>query len=104
MKNKILVIGLVCMFLLSLSINVEKTTANPGSITFDFDLYEGYNLVTIPVDNVYTASTLADNITGFNIVSCWDTDLQQYEDYIEGFSGSEHDFQIVDGRIKWCYS
>jgi len=69
MKNKILVIGLVCMFLLSLSINVEKTTANPGSITFDFDLYEGYNLVTIPVDNVYTASTLADNITGFNIVS-----------------------------------
>ena len=98
MKNKILVIGLVCIFLFSLSINVEKTIANPGSTTFDFDLYAGYNLITIPVENNYTASSLADNITGFNIVSRWDTDLQQYEDYIEGFSGSEHDFQIVDGE------
>jgi len=64
--------------------------------SFTFDLIEGFNLITIPVENNFMASTLAENITGCEMISRWDSILQTYKSYIVGGPPS-FDFPIEDG-------
>jgi hypothetical protein len=98
MKNKILAIGMIFMFLLSFIVCIDNSIANPNSITFDFNLYSGWNLITIPVENVFTASTLVASIDGINIVSRWNSELQRLESYIENISNPMNDFDIINGK------
>jgi len=66
---------------------------NPSNIS----LLTGWNLITVPVNNTWNASNLAENITGCQTITCWDPGNQTYHSYIkdgpEGF-----DFSIDDGK------
>jgi PKD repeat protein len=58
-------------------------------------LYTGWNLITIPIDNAWVASTLAENISGCQMVSWFDAGNQTYKTHIVGVPG--YDFDIEDG-------
>ena len=64
-----------------------------------FDLYSGWNLITIPVENNYTASSLALLIPECDMIAWWDAASGQYVTYIVGVTppGSQWDFSIEDG-------
>jgi hypothetical protein len=56
----------------------------------------GWNMITIPFRNNWSASDLADNITGCSSISRWDATNQTYKTYIvEG--PPTFDFPIIDG-------
>lgn len=56
----------------------------------------GWNLITIPFCNEWYASTLAENISGCEMISWFDAENQTYRSYIVGSSG--YDFKIMNGR------
>ena len=68
------------------------------SMTFNYTflLYGGWNLITIPVENNFTAKTLMENISGCQIVCCWDSIDQEYECFTI-HSPSGYDFPIENG-------
>ncbi|MCD6223088.1 MAG: VCBS repeat-containing protein, partial [Thermoplasmata archaeon] len=53
-------------------INVPLYISLLKEITFNFTLFSGWNLITIPVENNLTAKSLIENITGCNVVYAWD--------------------------------
>jgi len=57
----------------------------------------GWNLFTVPIQNNWKASTLAENITGCQIVSYFDAQIQTYNSYIVGVSPPSADFAIENG-------
>ena len=59
-------------------------------------LYRDYNLITIPVENDFMASTLAEEIQGCISISRFDVEEQTYKTYIVGGPGG-FDFPIEDG-------
>jgi hypothetical protein len=65
--------------------------SNYTSLTFK----PGWNLITIPIDNNWMASSLAGNITGCQMISWFDSQNQTYRTYILGIP--ESDFDIKDG-------
>ena len=65
-------------------------------ISVDIPLYLGWNLITIPVENDYTAKSLIENISGCQIVCCWDSIDQEYECFTI-HSPSGYDFPIENG-------
>jgi len=62
---------------------------------FEMPLSTGWNLITIPVENDWMASDLANNVTGCLSVNKWDAVNQSYRGYIVGIPA--FDFPIVDG-------
>jgi PKD repeat protein len=66
-----------------------------GFINADISLISGWNLITVPVTNNLMASSLAENITGCQMVSWFDGENQTYKTYIVGVPG--YDFVIKDG-------
>jgi len=62
-----------------------------------FHLDTGWNLITIPIENNYTAKTLSENITGCELVSWFDSSNQTYRSYIVG-GPPGFNFQIKDGH------
>jgi len=70
------------------------------SIESNFKIYikllAGWNLITIPVQNNFYASTLAENITGCLMISYWNTTIQSYRSYVVGGPPS-FDFPIENG-------
>jgi agmatine/peptidylarginine deiminase len=64
------------------------------SVDVGFDV--GWNLMTVPIENSWDASDLADNITDSLSVSKWDSVNQTYQTYIVG-GPPVFDFPIVDG-------
>jgi hypothetical protein len=71
-------------------------TTESDTITVDIELFEGWNLITVPVENNWWASTLAENITGCELVSKFDAKNQSYYSYIVG-GPPQFDFPIEDG-------
>ena len=65
-------------------------------VEVDFQLDAGWNLITIPVVNNYTAKTLSANITGCELISWFDSVNQTYRSYIVG-GPPGFNFQIKDG-------
>jgi len=61
------------------------------------DVDAGWNMITVPMNNSYTASTLAADIVGCSIVSRFDAEIQTYSSFIVGISPPSADFNIVDG-------
>jgi len=66
------------------------------TVSVDISLSVGWNLVTVPVENVMMASGLAENITGSIMISRFDSVNQTYKTYIVG-GPPGFDFPIVDG-------
>ena len=65
-------------------------------ISVDIPLTTGWNLITVPVENGYTAMTLSENITGCVSINRWDAVEQTYKPYIVG-GPPGLDFPIEDG-------
>jgi len=61
------------------------------------DVDAGWNMITVPIENSYNASSLAAVIEGCSIVSRFDAELQTYNSYIVGVSPPSADFTIVNG-------
>jgi len=61
------------------------------------DSGSGWNMITIPVENTYTANSLALQIEGCKIVSRFNANLQSYESFIVGVSPPSADFTIDNG-------
>ena len=61
---------------------------------FEINLSAGWNLVTLPIENNYTASTLLNDIEGCSIILKWNASLQDFDLYAPG---SPNDFEIEDG-------
>ena len=77
----------------------EDTATVIGSepeLTYNLSLHSGWNLITIPVENTYTAMTLSENITECVMISRFDAVNQTYKTYIVGGPPS-FDFPILDG-------
>jgi len=76
------------------------TEPEESTIEVDIDLCVGWNLITIPIQNNWWASDLANNITGCVYVSLFNSDTQMFETYT-GHPSS--DFQIEDGLGYFVY-
>jgi hypothetical protein len=63
---------------------------------FEYNLGTGWNLITIPAQNNWWASDIADNLTGCTSISRWDAVNQTYRTYIVG-GPPTFDFKIIDG-------
>jgi len=64
-------------------------------IYIELDLMDGWNLITIPANNTWMASTLAVNITGCEMISWFDAENQTYKTHIVGVP--LYDFEIHGG-------
>ncbi|HEC76001.1 MAG TPA: hypothetical protein ENI33_01935, partial [Thermoplasmatales archaeon] len=73
---------------------IEATAYVPLQ-TFAFELKEGWNLITLPCENSYNASSLYGDINGCSIVLKWNASIQDFELYVPG---SPYDFAIEDGH------
>ncbi|HEC76711.1 MAG TPA: PKD domain-containing protein [Thermoplasmatales archaeon] len=61
---------------------------------FTFYLFQGWNLITIPVENNYTASSLLADIPGCTIILKWNASVADFDLYAPGVP---NDFPIEDG-------
>ena len=68
----------------------------PEEIQHTFTFHQGWNLITIPVENNFTAKSLIENITGCQIVCCWDSIDQEYKCFTI-HSPDSYDFPIENG-------
>jgi len=75
---------------------VKSVNISTGAINVDISLFTGWNLITIPAENDYWASNLAENITGSIMISRFDAINQTYRTYIVG-GPPGFDFPIQDG-------
>lgn len=73
----------------SATVFVEETSV------INISLYTGWNVVTIPVENSYTASSLYADIPGCNIILIWNTSIQNFDVYVPG---SPYDYPIENGK------
>jgi hypothetical protein len=62
---------------------------------FTISLYNGWNLITLPLETTWTAESLGKNISGCNLVLRFNACTQSFETYVVG-SGYD-DFSIVEG-------
>ena len=61
-------------------------------------LFNPWNLITVPINNTYTASSLGAAIDGCMVITRWDAEKQRYHDYIVGINTPGNpDFDIEDG-------
>jgi len=72
------------------------TTLNVSGTSYSLSFVSGWNLITVPMSNLFYASSLAENISGCQMVSWFDSVNQTYKTYIVGGPPS-FDFPIVDG-------
>jgi hypothetical protein len=73
------------------------------TVNHSFELYEGWNLITIPVENEYTASSLGENISNCEIVAYNDALNQSFQSFLIGISPPSSDFAIEDGVGYFVY-
>jgi len=66
-----------------------------ANITHTFHLHQGWNLITIPVQNNFTAETLGQNISYCDAIVKWDVVSQDYITHPVGTAIA--DFDIEDG-------
>ncbi|HEC75991.1 MAG TPA: PKD domain-containing protein [Thermoplasmatales archaeon] len=66
-----------------------------SQITVSLMLYQGWNLITLPVENDYNASSLLNDIEGCSIILGWNASAGDFELYAPGVP---NDFAIEDGH------
>ena len=70
-------------------------------IEHTFMLYQGWNMITIPVENDYTAQTLGESIPSCSVITRFDPVSQTFFSYVVG---SNYDnFDIEDGCGYYVY-
>jgi outer membrane protein assembly factor BamB len=74
---------------------VEIYVITIDMIFVGLNLKNNWNLITIPIENDWKASTLAENISGCQMISWFDAQNQTYKTHIVGVPG--YDFDIEDG-------
>ena len=74
----------------------KNVTVQQLELSISILLQPGWNLITIPVQNNYTAKTLAENISDCIMISRFDAENQTYKSYIVG-GPPGFDFSIQDG-------
>ncbi len=67
-----------------------------------FSFSPGWNLVTVPVENDYSASSLGQAITGCEIVAYWNASAGMFESYVVGVTPGDG-FAIEDGVGYFVY-
>ena len=72
-----------------------------NSSLYSMMLYKGWNLVTVPFGNDWTAETLGENITGCNTVTIFNANTQTFLTHVVGVP--HDDFPIVDGVGYFVY-
>jgi len=82
----------------------KSVTITVGYISFTLDLVQGWNLITMSVENssIINASDLVGIILGLELVSRFDPVTQMYKTYIVG-GPSSFDFSIEDGTGYFVY-
>ena len=70
---------------------------NIDSDLFTFNLYQGWNLITIPSNIIFTAKSLGNQINGCKIVSKFDAQNQIWTSYLLDISPDYYNFQIEKG-------
>jgi hypothetical protein len=65
------------------------------------NLCKGWNLITIPRDNMWTAETLGQNISGCTVVCRFDGNSQSFTTHVVGIP--YNDFPILDGLGYFVY-
>ena len=75
-----------------------KTLVVKG-VSFNVSLAHGWNLITVPLGNNYTASSLAALIDDCSMIAWWNAATDTYTTFIVGVTppGSPWDFAINDG-------
>ncbi|RLF33015.1 MAG: hypothetical protein DRN07_03655 [Thermoplasmata archaeon] len=78
---------------------VIKVNVVEPTVSLNYTLYSGWNLITIPAENNYTASDLAALIPGCEMIAWWNAASGTYKTFIVGVTppGSPYDFDIADG-------
>ena len=72
-----------------------------NSTQFSMTLYQGWNLITIPVENTWTAETLGQHVTDCTIVTMFNSSTHTF---VSHTVGTPHDdFPIMDGRGYFVY-
>ncbi len=73
----------------------------PSAATISLDLYMGWNMVTVPLGNHWTAETLGQNISGCTTVCWFNASSQTYVTHVMGIPYNE--FPIQDGVGYFVY-
>jgi|GEM_PF-3692447 len=87
---------------------VESNWSSPTTVnisateTVEFDLVVGWNLITVPVDNDYNASSLGQAITGCEIVAYWNASAGMFQSFVVGITPGDG-FAIEDGVGYFVY-
>jgi len=77
------------------------THFTPSAATLTIDLYKEWNLITIPLENTWTAETLGQNITGCTVVIKFDGDTQLFTTHVVN---TPHDnFPVLNGESYFIY-
>ena len=96
-------VGTHSFFIWASDINGNTNVSTPQTFQIllqqNFSLFTGWNLITIPVQNSYTASSLAALIPGCTMIAHWNASTGSYSTFIVGVTppGSQWDFAIEDG-------
>ena len=78
-----------------------KIEGNTSENTVTINLYQDWNLVTVPLDNGWTAETLGQNISGCSVVTMFEGSTQTFVTHVVGTP--HDDFPIVDGGGYFIY-
>ena len=77
-------------------------TLNNGVVLVGEDmLFKGWNMVTVPVENTWTAETLGENISGCEVVTMFNATTQTFLTHVVGVP--HDDFPILDGVGYFVY-
>jgi len=68
---------------------------------YDINFYTGWNLITVPVENDFTAETLGQHIDGCSVVTLFDATTQTFTTHVVGTP--HDDFPIFDGVGYFVY-
>jgi hypothetical protein len=69
----------------------------------NFYIYEGWNMITVPVEKDWMASDLGQIIQGCTQVSFWNNSLNCFQNYLVDFPDPDDDFVIEPGRGYFVY-
>jgi len=72
----------------------DTVVFNINSSMFSFMLHQGWNFVTLPCENNYTASSLYNSIQGCNLILKWNNSKNDFDVYVPG---SPNNFAIENG-------
>ncbi|HEC76089.1 MAG TPA: PKD domain-containing protein [Thermoplasmatales archaeon] len=75
--------------------HTDSVVFNINPSLFSFILYKGWNLITLPCENGYNASSLFNDIEGCSIILGWNASIGEFELYAPGIP---YDFEIEDGH------